>query len=104
MQAQIDQSIDQMYEQFRSDPQLNGFKDFPGYSLSLDVRDLKDSYEIQADLPDAKASDVHVSVENGQTLNVEVNRKQTRTSDQKNAATSVIELGQYEQAIQFPRR
>ena len=102
MQARIDQSINQMYERFRSEPQLSGFKDFPGYSLSLDVRDLKHSYEIQADLPDAKASDVHVSVKNGQTLNVEVNRKQTETSDQKNAATSVIELSQYDQSIQLP--
>jgi HSP20 family molecular chaperone IbpA len=102
MQAQIDQSFDKMVEQFRTDPQLSGFKDYPGYSLSLDVRDLKDRYEVQADLPDAKASDVNVSLKNGQTLNVEVSRKSTETSDQKNAATSVIELGQYDQMVRLP--
>jgi HSP20 family protein len=102
MQAQIDQSFDQMFVRFHADPQFSSFKDYPGYSLSLDVRDLKDRYEVQADLPDAKASDVHVTVKNGQTLNVEVSRKETETSDQKNKAASMIELGQYDQTIQLP--
>lgn len=102
MQAQIDQSFDKMVERFHTDPQFSGFKDYPGYSLSLDVRDLKDRYEVQADLPDAKASDVNVSLKNGRTLNVEVSRKNTETSDQKNTATSIIELGQYDQTVQLP--
>jgi HSP20 family molecular chaperone IbpA len=102
MQAQIDQSFDKMVERFRADPQFSGFQDYPGYSLALDVRDLKNRYEVQADLPDAKASDVHVNLENGRTLNVEVSRKATQNSDQKNTATSMIELGQYDQTIQLP--
>ncbi len=102
MQQQMDQSFDQMFDQFRTDPQFNIFKENPGYSLSLDVRDLKDRYEIRAYLPDAKASDVHVSLDHGQTLKVQVSGKETRTSDQKNAATSVAEWGQYEQEIQLP--
>lgn len=102
MQAQIDQSFDKMVERFRTNPQFSGFKDYPGYSLSLDVRDLKDRYEVQADLPDAKASDVHVTLKNGQTLNVEVSRKETQTPDQKNTATSMVELGQYDQMVQLP--
>jgi HSP20 family molecular chaperone IbpA len=102
MQAQIDQSFDKMMERFHTDPQFSGLKDYPGYSLSLDVRDLKDRYEVQADLPDAKASDVHVNLKNGQTLNVEVSRKTAETSDQKNAGTSLLELSQYDQTIQLP--
>lgn len=102
MQAQIDQSFDKMVDRFRTEPQFTAFQDYPGYSLSLDVRDLKDRYEVQAELPDAKASDVHVSLKNGQTLDVEVSRKETQTSDQKNAATSLIELGQYDQMVQLP--
>ena len=102
LQAQIDQSFDKTFERFHTDPRFSYFKDYPGYSLSLDVRDLKDRYEVQADLPDAKASDVHVSLKNGQTLNVEVNRKETQTSDQKNTTASVVELGQYDQTVQLP--
>jgi HSP20 family molecular chaperone IbpA len=102
MQAQIDQSFDKMAEQFRANPQFTGFQDYPGYSLSLDVRDLKNRYEVQADLPDTKASDVHVTLQNGQTLNVQVDRKETQNSDQKNTAASMIELGQYDQTIQLP--
>ena len=102
MQAQINQSFDKMYEQFRAEPRLGGFPEVPGYSLSLDVRDLKNSYEVQADLPDAKASDVHVSLKDGRTLNVAVDNKMTQTSDQKNAATRMIELGEYDQVVQLP--
>jgi len=102
MQAQIDQSFDKVVGRIRSDPQFSGYQDYPGYSLSLDVRDLKDRYEVQADLPDAKASDVHVSLKNGQTLNVEVSSKETQNIDQKNATTSMMELGQYDQTIQLP--
>ena len=102
MQAQMDQSFDQMFDQFRMDPQFSVFRESPGYSLSLDVRDLKDHYEIRAYLPDAKASNVHVSVKNGQTLKVQVNSKQTEKSDQKNMAASVTELGQYEQEVLLP--
>jgi HSP20 family molecular chaperone IbpA len=102
MQAQIDQSFDKMVDRFRTEPQFTGFQDYPGYSLSLDVRDLKDRYEVQAELPDAKASDVHVSLKNGQTLNVEVSRKEAKTSDRKNAATSLFELGQYDQMVELP--
>jgi HSP20 family molecular chaperone IbpA len=102
MQAQVDQSFDKIVGRIRSDPQFSGYQDYPGYSLSLDVRDLKDRYEVQADLPDAKASDVHVSLKNGKMLNVEVSSKETQTSDQKNDATSMMELGQYDQTIQLP--
>ena len=102
MQAQMDRSFDRMFDEFRTVPQFNVFQESPGYSLSLDVRDLKDHYEVRAYLPDAKASDVHVSLKNGQTLNVEVNGKQTQSSDQKNAATTVTEMSQYDQTVQLP--
>lgn len=102
MQRQMDQSFDQMFDQFRTDPEFNVFKENPGYSLSLDVRDLKDHYEVRAYLPDAKASDVHVSLTNGQTLNVQVNGKQNLTPGQKNAGPGVAEWSQYEQEVQLP--
>jgi HSP20 family molecular chaperone IbpA len=102
MQAQMDQSFDQMFQQFSTNPQFNIFKENSGYSLSLNVRDLKNRYVVRAFLPDAKASDVHVSLKNGQTLNVEVNSQQTNMSNQKNTEASVTESGQYEQMIQLP--
>lgn len=102
MQAQMDRMFNQMNEQFQGQAGFHGFTDIPGYSLSLDVRDLKDRYEIHAWLPDAKASDVHVKLTNNQTLKVEVNSRQTEKSDKKNVAASVTELGQYEQVVQLP--
>ena len=102
MQQQMDQSFNRMFEQFRMDPQFNTFKENPGYSLSLDVQDLPGRYKVRAYLPDAKASDVHVSLTNGQTLKVEVGSQQARTSRQNNLTTRVAEWGRYEQEIQLP--
>jgi len=102
MQAQMDQMFSQMSAQFRMEPRLNFFQENPGYSLSLNVQDLKDRFEVRAYLPDAKASDVNVSLKNNQTLKVQVSNKSTGTSGQKNANTSVTEWGQYEQTLQLP--
>jgi HSP20 family molecular chaperone IbpA len=102
MQEQMDQSFNQMFEQFRSEPRFNVFQENPGYSLSLDVQDMKDHYEVRAFLPDTKASDVHVSLKNGRTLKVDVNSKRTEKSGPKNMSANVTELGQYEQVVQLP--
>jgi HSP20 family molecular chaperone IbpA len=79
-----------------------GFQDHPGYALSLEVRDLKNSYQVRADLPDASAADVHVSVKDQQTLDVVVDNHTARIADQKNAETSLSGWGQYEQMIRLP--
>jgi len=102
MQAQMDREFNEMFQQFRTQPQFNTLQVNPNYSLSLNVRDLKDRYEVRAFLPDAKASDVHVTLENGQTLKVEVNNNQTNASNQTNQTSQVTEWGQYEQVIQLP--
>jgi HSP20 family molecular chaperone IbpA len=102
MQAQMARSFDQMFQQFGASPQFNSFTINPGSSLALDVQDLKNSYEVQAYVPDAKSSDVHVSLKNGRTLDVQVSHQQTQTTGGKNAATSVAEWGQYDQEVQLP--
>lgn len=102
MQSRMDRLFNQMNEQFQGQASFHGFNDIPGYSLSLDVRDLKDHYEVHAYLPDAKASDVHVNLENNQTLKVEVNSRQTEQSNKKTVSSNVAEWGQYEQVVQLP--
>lgn len=101
MQAQMDQSFNDMFEQFRMQPQfiqpLN-----PNYSSSINVEDLKDRYVVRAYLPDAKASDVHVTLNDGRTLKVEVNSRQSEKSSQTNSVSQVSEWGQYEQTVQLP--
>lgn len=102
MQAQMDRMFSRMNEQFQGAASFHGFTDIPGYSLSLDVRDLKNRYEVHAYLPDAKASDVHVSLENSQTLKVEVDRQHEQESSMTNLVSNVVELGQYTQEVQLP--
>ena len=87
---------------FRTNSEFDKFEGYPGYSLSLDVRDLKDHYEVLAYLPDAKPSDAKVSLNNGRTLDVQVNRQSVETIGQKNAATSLAEWSRYQQEIQLP--
>lgn len=97
MQEQMNQSFNQMFEQFRTQPQFNVFQQNPNYSSSLNMQDLKDRYVVQAFLPDAKASDVHVRL-NGQTLKVQVSGQ----SGETNAVSQISQWGQYEQVVQLP--
>ncbi|HUC85347.1 MAG TPA: Hsp20/alpha crystallin family protein, partial [Candidatus Acidoferrales bacterium] len=101
MQMQMDKLLSQMSAQFRSEPQFSSLAENPAYSLSLNVEDLKDRYIVHAFLPDAKASDVNVKLDN-QTLKVEANNQQSQTSEKKDQASRVAEWGQYEQEIQLP--
>lgn len=106
MQARMDRMFNQMNRQFQSEPGFSGFPNNPGYSLSLDVRDMKDHYEVHAYLPDAKASSVHVTLKNDQTLKVEVDSQHTTKSSNgsgnTNSFTNVADWGQYEQTVQLP--
>jgi len=102
MQLPMDHVVNAMTTQFRLEPRLSFFNDISGYSLSLDVRDLKDHYEFRAFLPDAKSSDVNVSLLDKQTLKVEVSNKSTETSKQKSANGNVTKWGQYAQIISLP--
>ena len=87
MQAQMDQSFNDMFEQFRMQPQFNLLSANPNYSSSLRIEDLKDRYVVRAFLPDVKTSDVHVTLNNGQTLTVEVNNRQSEESTKTNVVS-----------------
>jgi HSP20 family molecular chaperone IbpA len=102
MQEQMDQMMNQSIQQFRNDPKFNGFVDPPGYSLSLDLREFKDRFEVHAALPDAKASDINVKLEDDHTLSVEVSHKTAANRQQGSGSTATQEWGQYKQTIQLP--
>lgn len=102
MQSQMDQSFNQMFEQFRMQPQFDFLQANPNYSTSINVENLKNRYVVRAFLPDAKASDVHVALNNGQMLTIEVNSGQSQKNPQTNAVSQVSEWGQYEQTVLLP--
>lgn len=102
MQAQMDKMFNNMSSEFRGEPQSSAWPENSSYSLSLNVQDLKNRYVVSAFLPDTKVSDVHVKLENKQTLQVSVSNEQNQSSENKNATTSVSEWGQYQQLIQLP--
>jgi HSP20 family molecular chaperone IbpA len=102
MQARMDKMLGQMSAEFRDESQFSGLPENPGYSLSLNVQDLKNRYVVRAFLPDTKASDVNVKLENKQTLQVSVSNGESQAASGKNMASNVSEWGQYEQMIQLP--
>ena len=63
LQAEMNEMFRQSIARFHSSPLMDPFKDDAGYSLSLDVRESKDRYEVRAFLPDAKASEANVKLE-----------------------------------------
>lgn len=102
MQMQMDQMLAQMSDEFRSEPQFTGMPDSSGYSLSLNVQDLKNEFQVTAFLPDTKASDVNVTMQSNRSLKVDVSNHEDQTSKTKNTATEVTDWGQYEQVIDLP--
>ena len=101
MQAEMDRLFERSYEQYRLNPELKAFTAEPGYSLSLNVRDLKNRYEIDALLPDVNASDVKVNLENNKTLQVLVSESETGRGKTV-SPPALKEWGSYEQTIDLP--
>lgn len=100
LQAEMDEMFRRSIARFRMNPQMGIFKDDAGYSLSLDVRELKDRYEVRAFLPDAKAADANVKLE-GNRLEVEVTHRQTEKQQGKNEPDTVTEWGRYTQTVEL---
>ena len=98
MQAEMEEMFRRSTARFHLNPQMNLFKDDAGYSLSLDVRELKDRYEVRAFLPDAKTSDSKVSLQDNR-LEVEVTHKQTQNQQNPNSMASTTEWGRYTQTV-----
>ena len=90
----------QSIARFHASPSMNPFGDDAGYSLSLDVRDLKDRYEVKAFLPDAKASEANVKLE-GNRLEVSVTHRQPGNVGNTNAPSVGTEWGRYTQVVEL---
>jgi HSP20 family molecular chaperone IbpA len=97
MSAVTNQSIESMDnspkpngESIDNNPKPNSVTTAPGYSLSLDLHEFSDHFEVHATLPDAKTSDIHVKLNDDQTLRVEVGNQ------------TAGEWENYTQTIQLP--
>jgi HSP20 family molecular chaperone IbpA len=99
LQAEMDEMFRRSIARFRQSPRMDIFTDDAGYSLSLDVRELKDRYEVRAFLPDAKAADAKVNLQ-GNRLEVEVTHRQTAKGN-KNEPDTVTEWGRYTQSVEL---
>jgi HSP20 family molecular chaperone IbpA len=102
MQEEIDRAMRNATEQFQLGPGATAFRPDAGYSSSFDLRDRKDHFELRAYLPDTKASDVNVKVDNDRTLHVSVSQRKQETKNTSGGSVSFTELGQYEQVVTLP--
>ena len=100
LQAEMNEMFRQSIARFHSSPLMDSFGDDAGYSLSLDVRELKDRYEVKAFLPDAKASEANVKLE-GNRLEVTVTHRQPGDSGNTNAPSVGTEWGRYTQVVEL---
>ena len=100
LQAQMDEMFQRSISRFQSSPSMDPFKNDTGYSLSLDVRELKDRYEVRAYLPDAKAADANVKLE-GNRLQVEVTNHPMASRQSTNSIVQTDEWGHYTQEVEL---
>ncbi len=100
LQAEMDKMFQRSISRFNLSPSMDPFKNDTGYSLSLDVRELKDRYEVRAYLPDAKATDAKVKLE-GNQLQVEVTNHPTTSQQNTNSMFQTDEWGHYTQVVEL---
>ena len=100
LQEEMNEMFQQSIARFHSSPLMDPFKDDAGYSLSLDVRELKDRYEVRAFLPDAKVSEANVKLK-GNRLEVEVTHRQQGDPGSTNEPTMGTEWGHYTQVVEL---
>ncbi len=98
LQAEMDHMLQRSISRFQLSPLMDPFKNDTGYSLSLDVRELKDRYEVRAYLPDAKAADANVKLE-GNRLQVEVTNRPMASLQNTNSTVQTDEWGHYTQVV-----
>jgi len=100
LQAEMDQMFQRSISRFQLSPLMDPFKNDTGYSLSLDVRELKDRYEVRAYLPDAKATDANVKLD-GNRLQVEVTNRPTANQQNTNSMVQIEAWGHYTQVVEL---
>jgi HSP20 family molecular chaperone IbpA len=102
MQEEIDRAIRRATRQFEAAPNAAWFHPSAGYSSSFDLEDRGDHYELRAYLPDVKASDVNVKIDNDRTLHVSITQRKEETKKTSSGSASFKELGKYEQVVTLP--
>ena len=100
LQAEMDKMLQQSLARFQASPLMDPFKNDSGYSLSLDVRELEDRYEVRAYLPDAKASDANVKLE-GNRLEVAVTHHPMAGQPNAHSPVETEAWGQYTQEVEL---
>lgn len=100
LQTEMDEMFRRSVARFRMSPQLDIFHDDAGYSLSLDVRELKDRFEVRAYLPDIKASEAKVKLD-GNRLEVEVTHREMEKREGTNAPGAATAWGRHTQVVEL---
>jgi HSP20 family molecular chaperone IbpA len=100
LQAEMDQMFQRSVSRFQASPLMDPFKNDTGYSLSLDVRELKDRYEVRAYLPDVQATDANVKL-NGNQLEVAVTNRPVASQQNTNSMVHTEEWGHYTQVVEL---
>jgi HSP20 family molecular chaperone IbpA len=101
LQAEMDRVFQHSITRLDPSPLTDPFKNDPGYGQPLDVRELKDRFEVRAYLPDANTTDTKVQLE-GNRLQVEVNHRQATSDRNTNAVVNESVSEDYTEVAELP--
>jgi len=102
LQEEIDRAIERATREFQKAPESAWSHPSLGYSSSFSLEDRGDHYELRAYLPDVKASNINVKIDNDRTLHVSVTQRKEEIKNTTSGVTSFKELGTYEQVVTLP--
>jgi HSP20 family protein len=94
----FDRDFDQLFQLFNGEP----FESNADYAPSLDVKETKDAYMVQADLPGVNKKDIQVRVENG-ILTLAGSRKAEHEEESRDKTWHRVERswGSYTRAVRL---
>jgi HSP20 family protein len=101
--ANLHGAMDRLFEDFfgGSAPPANGQRSLPTYFLPLDVREVEDGYEIQAQLPGFKPEEVDVTFSEG-VLRIQAQHSEQSQQQSGGWLRREVAFGNYQRAIQLP--
>ena len=103
LQTQIDKIFSEFHKKMMKD---DVFANFKGLSLNkeplMDLKDLKDHYEIKVDIPGVDKNGINISVKNG-LLKIEAKREESKDINKSNFIKKERFFSNYVRVISIPK-
>ncbi len=102
MQKEMDKIFNTMNSNFSAMPEFEEFFKDMSITPSLNIKNLKDRYEVKVNLPGASKKDIKISIDNG-VLQVEAKTAKQSDSNSSNFIKKEIYEGSFVRSIVLPQ-